>query len=554
MNTIIFKFDNNIKHLIYLTNSKKLYRNDIKKLFLKNKLMTSNQDFLINNKVLDYIRIFGDIEIQINFKNKILTKSIKNLFQNIDIKSKFKWIFFFIFLITIILIIILTNSELSTQISAWFLSIFGFLFFSISMLNYENNTFIEETNLKLSELNEMKSMFIANMSHEFKTPISNILGMCLILKDQFPQNSEVKNIENMGDHLIKMVNDILFFSKSSLETILLVKTNFKLSELIFNLYETIKINLHNKKIKFRINNLFFTGNFFQINSIIPFIIYGDLIKISRILINLLINAIKFSKKDSIIDLKINFIKLEHNYMKIYFKIIDRGIGIEESNISKIFLPFLQADVSTTRKYGGSGLGLAICNQLITAMNGNIIVSSKVDEGSIFTFFIILKYKKFEKLKELKRTKEVEEILQMPLHDNENEMKEEPEPIPIKDKIDIIINTGQNDYKLKLQQLGKKRILILDSGKILTRLITVLFKNIDNIEFIKNTDKNTWKLIDENEWENKINLIIINGEYNFLNNKKIPILECSQNQILKYYFLKIPTKPNIFYKTILRLIE
>lgn len=468
-NTIILKLP--AKNIVHITEKKKLYKSELKKLLVSNKLIKKTQDFYINNEIIDFVRVLGNIELNITPSDTTLTKSIFNIkIKNIK-RSKINSLIVFIILMSSpILIIILFDSELVLNISAWFLSIVGFLFFAVSMINQESNTYIEETNLKLSETNHMKSMFIANMSHELKTPIANILGLCTMLKDDvLHNNEELNNIELMATRLINMVNNILFFSQSSFEKVIIQKNNFTIKELINEIFKVVKMRLQEKNMSIIINNLpivKFNDSFEKL--------CGDKDKISRVLINLLTNAIKFSENNSNINILINQKILPNNKIKLHFKVIDTGLGIPEDKITKIFLPFVQADVSTTRKYGGNGLGLAICSQIVHLMNGNILVSSKVKEGSTFEFYIYLEYgiensqdddNNFEMIEfSSKSTNNLE------IHESKTEEKE----------IKIEINSDI-DYKIKLENLGEKIIYINpDSGLLLT-LIPILLRNIKNIK-------------------------------------------------------------------------
>ena len=510
-NSIVFKFQTT--SLIHITKKDKLYKNELKKLFLKNCLMKYENDFYINDEIVDYVRIFGNIEFNIKIVDKKIVKKFYNFSKNKDLNKskKISSLIIFIFFITIpLLIIFLFDSELVINVSAWFLSIIGFLFFSVTVLNQENNTYIEETNSKLSQINEMKSMFIANMSHELKTPISNILGLCQMLQEN-NNSQELMDIEAMGIRLIDMVNNLLFFSQSSFSQLKLNNNHFLLYDLLTDIYDVIKMRLEDKNIILKINDKFI-DNFDD--SYLTLDLYGDIGKISRILINLLTNAIKFTNNDTKIDLEFSYKLLKDNQIKLTFNVIDQGIGILQDKITRIFLPFVQADISTTREYGGNGLGLAICSQLVHLMNGNMKVTSKVNEGSDFEFYIILKY------------------------------DVEKSPSSSKNSIINIIDNDNDDddsFKEKLKLLPNTFINIIEKEDgLLTELICILLHNFDNIH------------INNNEI-NKIDLLIVTDIYQ-VEHDDLKILECSEEQINNYNYLKLPFQPNTFYKTIYEILS
>jgi signal transduction histidine kinase len=408
-------------------------------------------------------------------------------------------------------LIVIFNTELITNLSSWFLSIVGFLFFSFSLINQENTRNIENTNTKLSQLNEMKSMFIANMSHELKTPISNILGLCILLKKL--NIEEINNIELMGKKLIGLVDNILFFSQSKFSQLKLSNENFTLNNLMYNLFQTIKHKLIDKNITLMINNQnieeYLNNNDNNDNQVF----YGDINKIERILINLTVNAIKFSHEDSNILINVTKHKTEFDKIRFDFSVIDYGIGIDKNNLSKIFLPFIQADISTTRKFGGNGLGLAICSELVHKLSGDIMVESKLGVGSKFYFNIVV--------------------------NKEN----------IEEKIDIVISPlsssnsnksdNSNDYEIEFSNIIKNKLININfknQSQQIIDLFKILLINYENITF--DNDK-------------PADLVIVKGEYKKSGNEIV--LECSKNQINNFDFLKIPFTPNNFYKKLLNIL-
>ena len=223
---------------------------------------------------------------------------------------------------------------------------------------------------KALEATKSKSDFLANMSHEIRTPMNAIIGMShLALKDNknIEQINYIIKIKQSANLLLNIINDILNISKLEAGKLKLDKTNFSLNELIKLVTNIIQHKLDEKKIQFIINNN--TTND---------IYYGDNIRISQILINLLNNAIKFTHKGSV-ELSIN----EALNNRIIFSIKDTGIGLKQEQIDILFKQFSQANSKIMRKYGGTGLGLHISQSLVNLMNGKISVTSKINKGSTF---------------------------------------------------------------------------------------------------------------------------------------------------------------------------
>ena len=251
---------------------------------------------------------------------------------------------------------------------------------------------VEKTELALSranEANEAKSRFLANMSHELRTPLNAILGFSqLMSRDSSLSsgNKESLNIINRsGEHLLKLINDILEMSKIEAGRIILEENEFDFFLMLKSIEEMLQL-----KAKFK--NLKLT---FIRNPNIPQFIKTDEGKLRQILINILGNAIKFTDKGQV-TLRVKLEKKQQQELESIFsdmylldcEIEDTGVGIEAENIDKLFTPFEQTK-SGRSSQEGTGLGLSICKKFIELMGGKITVESTVGKGTIFRFSILV---------------------------------------------------------------------------------------------------------------------------------------------------------------------
>jgi len=225
--------------------------------------------------------------------------------------------------------------------------------------------------------NRAKSEFLATMSHEIRTPMNGIIGMTELLQKTHldtKQRHYVEMVHNSGDALLTLINDILDFSKIEAGKLTLEKINFDLRHLLEEIIDLFTASAHRKGLEIAC----------QIPTTLPVLLQSDPSRIRQVLNNLLGNAIKFTEKGQVI-LHVFVLKETQQEMLLHFEVIDSGIGIESTTAKRLFLPFSQADSSTTRRYGGTGLGLAISRHLVQLMGGEISLSSELGTGSLFWF-------------------------------------------------------------------------------------------------------------------------------------------------------------------------
>jgi PAS domain S-box-containing protein len=230
---------------------------------------------------------------------------------------------------------------------------------------------------------QTKARFLANMSHEIRTPMNAILGMSdLALRvPALPARVEgyLGNIQRAAGSLLEIINEILDFSKFEAGHLEIERGEFELGEVLERVTELVGLKATEKGLDFLINTA----------PDVPRRLIGDPLRIGQVLLNLCGNAVKFTDGGEVVVVTVKVEQAGPRSVTLRFSVRDTGMGIDSSQIERLFQPFDQLDASTTRRHGGTGLGLAICKQLVEGMGGTIGVRSEPGRGSDFYFHLTL---------------------------------------------------------------------------------------------------------------------------------------------------------------------
>jgi two-component system, sensor histidine kinase and response regulator len=225
--------------------------------------------------------------------------------------------------------------------------------------------------------NQAKSQFLANMSHEVRTPMNAIIGITeLVLNTPLSakQAEYLRMVMQSAESLLAVINDVLDFSKVESGKVELEHLPFSLRECLGDALKSLALRSHDKGLELALD----------VHPSVPDWLAGDSGRLRQIVINLVGNAIKFTREGEVV-VAVHQLSHSNGSVEMQFCVADTGIGIPPDKLDKVFEAFEQADASTTRNFGGTGLGLAIVRRLVELMHGRVRVESKVGEGSQFYF-------------------------------------------------------------------------------------------------------------------------------------------------------------------------
>jgi signal transduction histidine kinase len=323
--------------------------------------------------------------------------------------------------------------------------------------------------------NKIKDDFLANMSHELKTPLNSINVISSVMKKNSQNNLNEKQIKNLniinqcGNELLFLVNDVLDLSKLEKAEIKLNKKVIDINDYFKKIYTTILPQAKQKNLQFKLN-LNLTITTFD----------TDEQRLNQIINNLLSNAIKFTSKGTVT------LDISNDYNQLIIIVQDTGIGIPKEKANHIFDRFKQVDTSTSRKYGGTGLGLAISKELIHLFKGEIFLSSKIDEGTKFEVHLPLD-KKFNSI-----LKESNGNIQMEINPN------------TKEKVLILNNDPIFFFKIIIELNKKYETVQVDNihsfmeknnkDKFYKAIINLKKEQIESIEELSNTNQTNYVVL------------------------------------------------------------
>ncbi len=232
------------------------------------------------------------------------------------------------------------------------------------------------------DASQSKTTFLSRMSHEIRTPMNGIIGMLTLAKSRLSADSPamqyLHKADELSEHLLSLINDILDMSRIEAGKVELEHKPFSLRELGTKLYDMFAKNLEARGIRYAVEYENVTVDYLM----------GDELRISQIIINFLSNAVKFTEKGEIV-VTFRQMMLRDGVADLMIRVHDTGTGMEPEFINRIFRPFEQESIETQHRYGGTGLGMAITDQLVRLMGGEIVVESQPGKGSDFSVFLHL---------------------------------------------------------------------------------------------------------------------------------------------------------------------
>lgn len=365
-NVCYLAFDRDVHYLGSNDTAKKLFK-DISALEIDKKIPES--DSIISSVIVPKINSFikdnddtrklikingGDWEIKIN---KILKKNkytMGYLVEIMDVSSRQKYID----------MVERYNQSLEEQV----------------LKEKESKRLIEDALNKAEIANKSKSAFLSKMSHEIRTPLNAVLGMNeMIIRETVEDDTReyAQNIHSAGQTLLSLINDILDLSKIESGKMEIIPNEYDLNSVINDLVNIIKPKAKERHLEFNL----------ELDNDIPHLLYGDEIRLKQIIMNILSNAVKYTKQGSVTLSVSHDVVIPGREIMLKVSVKDTGIGIKKDDINKLFSPYQRIEEKKNRYVEGTGLGMSITKQLLDLMDSHLDVSSIYGEGSVFSFEI-----------------------------------------------------------------------------------------------------------------------------------------------------------------------
>ncbi|MDO4513509.1 MAG: ATP-binding protein [Lachnospiraceae bacterium] len=247
----------------------------------------------------------------------------------------------------------------------------------------------QEAKRRAEASNQSKTMFLTNMSHEIRTPINAVLGMDEMILRESSQTEIIeyaRNIQSSGKALLALINDILDLSKIESGNMELIYVDYEIASVINDLVNMISSRVYDKGLSFLV----------EVDPGIPYVLYGDEIRLKQIVTNLLTNAVKYTEKGSV-TMQVGYHKRDEKSIVLSVAVKDTGRGMKKEDMDKLFAPFKRIEEEQNRNIEGTGLGLSITKQLLSLMNSELKVESVYGEGSTFSFEIVQEVKGWDEI-------------------------------------------------------------------------------------------------------------------------------------------------------------
>jgi len=381
---VLYKDDQVIEYLGQLSDQLSIAsENNEKKGILKRVFSRTPENALNEQEIMDNLNKV--VEQDRSNKDELITRESQLAINSSEIKEKFYD------LITKmenevynhIEVKALAASQIASKTYRWLvmLSISGGLLAILVLfiiIRYVRNAYsyqiaLENSKNEAEKLAKTKELFMANMSHEIRTPVTAISGFTdQLLHESLNENTtrSLNIIKSSSDHLLKIIDDILDFSKLQNNKLVLEKVHFRISMILEDVYSLFENQARQNNIKLS----------YSLSTDTPSVLLGDPYRLKQIVINLVSNAVKFTKNGSV-SFSVSSLKKHWDEIDLILECKDTGIGIDESKLEIIFEDFTQAEMSTTRKYGGTGLGLSIVKKLVELHHGTIDFKSRKNQGT-----------------------------------------------------------------------------------------------------------------------------------------------------------------------------